>query len=316
MDTKPDLNMDMGFIKKPYAIQKQVMAPDGTLQTVFVDAKTGKPIPNPKGYQVVQQPVQPTTASTPRQETRDNPTNTDIVTGNADKKSETAVSKAVETTKEKNNYGYTDKPGIMGLAGFVPGPLGLLGTATNLGWNAKNQAAVSEQRTALGFSTQPGQRALGTAIDTNGYIGEGKVTAPSGKTSVAPVDFDGVGPNNRTAYTPEEARKREMMGLLTEANAEEKKAAIGTFNNQFPEQQGFMSKMIAASKGLMGNIFGSSATPSGVGTGLGFNTGSAAGAYGANSFPTKPSAPTNTATGYDPGRGPTVDTTGFSPGLY
>lgn len=307
MDTKPYLNNDMGFVKKPYAIQKVITNPDGTTQQVFVDAKTGKPIGNPQGYQIVQQPM-----ASP--DTRQKPTNTDIVTGRNDN-ANTSVSKAVEASKsDGSDLGYTNKPGAMAFAGFLPGPLGLGGMAANLGVNAANQKAVSDQRSVLGFSTEPGKRALGTVIDTNGYIGEAKVTAPNGQTSVAPVSFE-ADVNNRTSYTPEEARKREIAGLLTQATPQEQKAAIGTFNNEFPEQQSFSSKIAAATKGLMGNIFGSPATPMGAGTGLGFNNGSASGSYG-NSFPTAPSAPTNTTTGYDAGRGPSVDTSGMSPGLY
>lgn len=54
MDTsKPHLNNDHGFVRRPYAIQKVVTGPDGTLQTIFVDARTGAPVKNPRGYQIV-----------------------------------------------------------------------------------------------------------------------------------------------------------------------------------------------------------------------------------------------------------------------
>lgn len=321
MDTKPDLNLDQGFVGKPYAIQKTIQNPDGTVQTIFVDAKTGKQV-NPKGYQIIQQSNIPDTTrnSTEVQNNITAPgensrvSNTEIVSGTKESPN-SSVQKAVNTSDE--NQGYVNKPAALGLTGFLPTPLALAGLATNLGLNANNQKQIADQRTALGFSEPTtGQKVGGTVFDTHGYIGEAKISRANGTQEIVPVSFEAVDKNNRTTLTPEEARKRELISQnLEEAKAEEQKAAIGTFNNQFPEQQSFTQKMIQAAKGLFG--FQTPTAPSGSNTtGTGFNTtGGSAGAYG-NSFPDKPSPPTNTSTGLDTSRGPNVDTSGMSPGLW
>lgn len=321
MATKPDLNIDQGFVSKPYAIQKTIQNPDGSFQTIFVDAKTGKQV-NPKGYQVIQQKDVPDTTKEAVQVQQniaapnvDNQTtNAEILLGKRDA-THSSVQQAVDANK--SNQGYVDRPSILGLSGFLPTPLALAGLATSVGMNVNNQKAISDQRQALGFTdTTTGQKVGGALFDTNGYIGEAQITRSNGTQETVPVSFEAADKYNRTTLTPEEARKRELISQnLEEATAAQRNAAIGTFNNQFPEQQSFTQKMIQAARGLFG---GTSVTPSGGNTtGTGFNTGTgSAGAYSSTSFPDAPSPPTNTSTGLDTGRGPNVDTSGMSPGLY
>ena len=119
---KTELNLDQGFVPKPYAIQKWVFGPDGQMQAVYVDARTGKQISNPKGYQVQQQSTQ--TEELPHSSSQGRrPTNTEIVSGRSDSKDESPVAQAVE---EENNYGYVDRPTALGFDSMLPGPIGLV----------------------------------------------------------------------------------------------------------------------------------------------------------------------------------------------
>jgi hypothetical protein len=286
--------MDQGFVAKPYAIKKVIKAPDGTLRVVYQDIRTGKVV-NPEGYQVIQsdntidnqvtttqgQSVAKPTTQTDKQNSDNNITQ-DIL------QSHDASHVATDTAHTDAGSSYFNKPGWMGFAGWLPGPLGTLGLLGNLGINASNTEAVNKQKEALGFTTNPMSTLGGVAIDKHGYIGDLASTRPNGTVTSTPVSFEATDPNNRTTYTPEEARMHELLGGAVPATDAQKATAVKDFNQEFPDQQSFYDKIANATK----SIFGGGPKPA---TGVGSATGPApgSGVTMSHGYPSAPSAPTS-----------------------
>jgi len=292
--SKPDLNMDQGFVRKPYARKKVIRRPDGTLQVVFEDVRTGKQV-NPQGYTVLQsdnntaqtnpQPIQGQSLANPNLQ-------------QAQKQDPTAAQEIIKHTGElaqpdtesPAGSNYFNKPGWMGWTSMIPGPLGFVGKMANLGANVNNLQAINEQRATLGFAENPASKQIGQALfDQNGYIGDVTTTRADGTKETAPVSFEATDKNQRTAYTPEEARLHEQLSNTAPATQAEQQAAIGSFNNQFPEQnKSFFGGLVQSAKGLFGNIFGSPPTPT---TGSGVYTGGQSQGLDSNGFPSQPDKP-------------------------
>lgn len=314
---KSRMNQDQGFVKKPFALKKLVRAPDGTLRVVYVDARTGKEV-NPEGYTVIQSD---NTIDTTQVKTTPN-----VAAKTTETKTDESLAKEINTdwkhtgendkpnlndsSTSRNAYGYYNKPGWMGFASFVPGPIGLVGKLGNLGINASNTEAVNNQREALGFTpNSTAKNILSTVFDQQGYIGELSVPNSTGIPSVAPVSFEATDSNQRTAYTPEEARLREQLANAQEATKAQQQAAIETFNQQFPEQQSFMSRLASSTKGLFSNLFGGKTNTVSGGT----NGGSSG--YSTSHFPDRPNV-TNSDNNSPDDRDSTNNGGYSSPGLF
>lgn len=283
---KPDLNSDQGFVKKPFAIRKLVQDANGNLQVVYVDARTGNPVNNPKGYTVIEAD---NTVDTTRAKTTGNvatpedkpATTTEMVQGTFHGRSDSPALSAVTDDKKSmfgDQYGYTNKPGWMGFTSMLPGPLGTLGKFANIAINAENTQAVNDQREALGFSENSTAKNIASAVsDQKGYIGEATVTSATGTKTTAPVGFEASDKYDRTTYTPEEARRRQVINdNLEEATEAEKQQAIRDFQEQNPSNSVFGS-IANAAKDFFGNIFGTASAPPGT--------------PDANGFPAAPTAP-------------------------
>lgn len=323
-----DLNNDQGFVRKPYARRKLIRNPDGTTRVAYVDIRTGKEV-NPKGYQVIEADNTVDTTQTGTQTQTGQNVNTPTGVNPQDPSvAESMIKHTNESASDPNStvsgntmsqYGYTNKPAAMGFAGMLPGPLGLAGKLANVGVNVANTQAVNEQRAALGMDPNSTAKNIGSGLfDQKGYIGDVSQKAPDGTTNTTPVGFEATDKYNRTTYTPEEARRHEILAGAAPATEEEKQNAIGSFQGQFPEQGSFFSKLQETGKNFMNNIFGG---PTQNGS---TNAGSTNGGY--------PDAPTNTGGNVDnspddrdqktanvpgttDGKGG-VDTSHFSPGLW
>lgn len=294
--SNPVLNQDQGFVSKPYARKKVIRKADGTTQVVYEDVRTGKVV-NPQGYTVIQSDNNISTVTAPTQgQTLAKPSNQD----NQDKTATEEIlashgkdSVSADTTSQAG-ASYYNKPGWMGFTSMLPGPIGAVAKLGNLGVNASNTSAVNDQREALGFAPNSTAKNIGSSLfDQNGYIGDLSTTKTDGTVSTAPVSFEATDKNQRTAYTPDEARMHEQLAGSKPATDPEVQGAIGTFNNKFPEQKpsGFLSGLTTAAKGLFGGIFGSSnPTPT---TGSGIYTGGQTPSVDSHGFPSKPDAPTN-----------------------
>lgn len=102
--------------------------------------------------------------------------------------------KGVERTAE-NNFGYIDKPGIMTLAGLLPGIAGILGSAANIAINANNIGAINAARKDLGLEPMTTKEAVKTAVlGTNGKVGS--VTVDGKKVDVT-LESDKVGTDKK-----------------------------------------------------------------------------------------------------------------------
>jgi hypothetical protein len=321
--SNPELNADQGFVKKKYASKKIIRGPDGTPQIVFVDTSTGQVLKNSKGYTVIEQSnvvdpsqQQRSQVSVSKGQTVEDPKNqmTNEVRGIPETHDNANVAAAKETgekTVASNSYGYTNKPMGMGFLGFLPQPLGLAATATNVGINAANTEAVNDQREALGFSENPMSKQIGSSLfDKQGYIGDQTTIDQTGVTRTTPVGFEATDPVGRTTLTPEEARKREA--LNPEGYNEASQAAIENAREKFAaENPGWGQSLANAAGNLFGGLFGS---PSNTAASMAGKPG--AGSGNSSSFPDRPSPPANTSAGLDTSRGPQTDTSGYSPGLW
>jgi len=310
LNPKPheDLNNDQGFVAKPYARKKVIRTPDGALKTIYVDVRTGREVGNPQGYNVIESDnvltPQPSSSSTQDQNQgqQEKTVAKEIINQHGPGQVAREVTQDSKS-KMTDQYGYTNKPGWMGFTGYIPGPVGLMGKALNLGVNTANTQAVNEQREALGFSPNPlGKNLVSGLIDQKGYIGEASTTRIDGTKSIAPVSFEAEDKYNRTAYTPEEARRHTLLAGTVEATPEEKTQAVQDFKQSYPEQSGFMTKLADSAKGLFSSLFGGtnkSSSSSGKPAGGGFGGSSTGGTT---------SGPTNA--------GGKPDTSGYSPGLF
>lgn len=326
-NTNPELNQDLGFVKKKYASKKIIRGPDGQPKIVFVDSTTGQVIDNPKGYTVLEQ----SNVIDPVQQQKRNQNQVSVSKGqNLNQETETKVLNevrdipdssrenpniaAAKQTGEKpvstgNQYGYTNKPTGMGFLGFLPQPLGLAATGLNLGVNAQNTQAVNNQREVLGFAENPTSKNIGsTVFDKHGYIGDQATIDQTGVSRTTPVSFEAEDSVGRTTLTPDEARMREELNPNKFEGASQ--ASIDNARTKFAQENPSWTTSLANSaKGLFSNMFGSNRPASMAGT-------TGVGQGNVNAFPSKPTAPTKTTAGIDSGRGPSVDTSGYSPGLW
>jgi hypothetical protein len=316
--SKTELNNDHGFVKKKYVTKKLVPGPDGRPQLVFVDTTSNQVVQNPKGYTVIESsnvvdPAQQSQSQGFKPQQAEDPKSqmTNEVRGIPETHDSANIAAAKQTGQKSpqgEDYGYTNKPPGAGLLGFLPQPFGLIATAGNLGINAKNNQAINEQRDVLGFSENPmGKQVGNTVLGNDGYIGDQSVVDGMGKTRTTPVGFESTDPAGRTTLTPNEARMRET--LNPEQYSEASQASIDNARTKFAaENPSWGTSLANAAKSAFGNMFGSSPAS--------MEGKPGAGSGNSNGFPDAPSKPTNTISGIDSGKGPGVDTSGYSPGLW
>lgn len=316
----------MAFAQKPVAVRRLVKGPDGVTRVMFVDPKTGAQIKNPAGYQIVdarnqsdfgrqinqggnqqgQQPEVQTPQGADQGVKPDTPQSLSQRLVSGDFRGErpaiaaAAQSGTPQTMTSKAQFGenYINKPGWAGFAGMLPGPLGLVGTAANMGVNANNTAAVNNQRETLGFANKSALSNVGsTLMDKQGYIGD---QYDSRSQNVTPVGFEANDKFGRTTFTPEEARMRNEIApkdTVREATAAETSNAVSAYQDQYGTK-GFLSALSTAAKGIFSGLFGS--TPSSSNQPSGGVSSKAVNPMATNNggyrsgFPDTPSKPTQT----------------------
>lgn len=111
-----------------------------------------------------------------------------------------------------DNWGYVNKPGIMGLTNHIPGALGMASKLVSTALNANNNEAMQQARDSMDVPEQSkGQQFKNTIKDQHGQIGDFKLN--NGRTYA--VGFEAMSPDGRTNLTPQEARMRSV-GSITE----------------------------------------------------------------------------------------------------
>lgn len=236
--------------KKPYAVPRVVRKEDGMNKTVWVDAKTGVEVADLGAYNLLDGSnsnvselglVREVTEEEQAQVEAEGgkpPENTGMLHDGAFERGNTNISGTPTERTMANNFGYVNRPGAMKLAGFLPGPLGMVGKVANVGLNIGNKEAVDAAQGVLGFTNQ--QSRIGQYLtDTKGYVGD---LTYSGVTS--PVGLESEDKLGRTTLTPNEARMRQQLAAARQATEEETKANIEKYGAE------------TGKRGILGNLFG------------------------------------------------------------
>lgn len=125
---------------------------------------------------------------------------------------------------QSGNFGYINKPGILGLTNLAPGPLGLASRLTSGIINNNNSLAVSKARQSIGLDP------LGAASIAKQTLKDnlGQVADVSINNETYSVGLEASTPKGRTNLTPNEARNRALTSgvSIKEATKEESKANI------------------------------------------------------------------------------------------
>lgn len=234
----------------PYAVQ---YLDPGTQQLGYYDADTGYQIdPADLPYYQVSNQQGPTTKA-PTDETGggDEKTNEDYVYPSYGSDHRGGLAGSVAGPRSmSNNFGYASKPGLLGAAGFMPGPAGMVAKAANVAFNVNNRQAVQDARATLGLEHKNN---FGSLIsDNKGQVAELNRVDPNNPDHIqtTPVGFETSTPTGRTNLTPNEARNRALTnpGTVTEAKPQDVKDA----NKNFKEAG--LSKP-AEHNHLTGNMF-------------------------------------------------------------
>lgn len=214
----------------PLAITKVIRGPDGNLQTIYVDARTGQELASLNGYTIwnsqnyldpdFEDDEEKSPAKEVIKEKEEEPR--EIGRGGRDTSGidtpglggrgiadfSFGRDDSPRSSKPKgdalNNYGYIDKPKGMGFANMLPGPLGMAAKIANTAINMNNVSAVNEARKSLGLKDQGFLgRVGGTLKDKHGQV----ANVTLGKENYS-VGFEAQSPKGRTNLTPTEARQR------------------------------------------------------------------------------------------------------------
>jgi len=259
------LNTSNGFINRPSVTRELIRGADGTLNTAYIDTRTGEIVRNPTGYNIIE------VDNSPYWNARNNRDKSNQAREEETQRRERPAEKVIETShegpgipnlagsaipssrppaKETSNESYVNKPAPMGFASLLPGPFGLVGTAANLGVNSKNTSLVNDQREVLGLKDRTTMQNVGSTLtDKQGYVGDVAYNSPT-ETEVTPVSFEGQTPDGRTALTPNEARMRqETNPSFREASVAEIDNAKEAYENTYGTK-GFLTGLSTAVKGL------------------------------------------------------------------
>lgn len=245
-----------------YAIRRLIRNRNtGRVDIKFIDAVTNEEVNNLDGYQIHESKgfmslddlgINPSKISTQEDQTVPQQIIREQVapSGGLDAQRDPSFAGAANRNMS-NNFGYFDKPAAMGLASFVPGPIGMAAKAANAGININNAAAAQEARKTIGLPEKGFMSTIGGAFaDNKGYIDDVKYADDSGRVRTTPVSFEAEDPSGRTALTPNEARNRALTNpdnFLGVATKDETKEARSNAGNK-------SGGMFGGLKGVMANI--------------------------------------------------------------
>lgn len=255
----------------PYARRKIVRGPDGTPQVVLVDMQ-GNPVNDPSAYGIIEagnyydgQGLQTATIKTsdPKPESEKSTAKaviSDNTRAEGGRGGDPTPGSGNFGRSQANNFGYVNKPGLLGMAGLVPGPVGMAGKAVNVGINANNVAAVNAARGMMGLEgVGLGGAIKGAVKDNKGQVAD--VTFGNSQYAT-PVGLEALSPTGMTNMTPAEAAARaRAVGSIQMATPEQVQARDDAFNAEFGKP-GLLSRMNNVATSFLDNMFGTpSATP-------------------------------------------------------
>lgn len=248
----------------PYARRKIVRGPDGTPQVILVDMQ-GQTISDPTGYGILEpgnsiyinqnakvesnNPKPVSEKSTAKQVVQE------TIGRGSDRASDSGPGDGNFGRNPSNNFGYINKPGMMGLAGALPGPAGLIGKGVNLGINANNVGATNAARSMLGMpGAGIGSNALGVVRDNRGQVADVSI---GGSQYSTPIGLEALSPSGMTNMTPDEAAKRAAAtGGIALSTPEQIAARDQAFEAEFGKP-GLFSRMTNVANSFLDNMFGS-----------------------------------------------------------
>lgn len=148
---------------------------------------------------------------------------------------------------QSGNFGYVNKPGIMGVTNLAPGPIGLASRMATGMINSNNALAVSSARQSIGLDPLgAADIAKQTLRDNQGQLGDVNI----GNETYS-VGLEASTPKGRTNLTPNEARNRALTsGLgIRDASREESKANVQA---NPVKSNGILGGALEKGKGLLG----------------------------------------------------------------
>lgn len=157
------------------------------------------------------------------------------------------ASKANSPRQASDNFGYIDKPGIMGAANMLPGALGMASRVANGIVNNNNAMAVSSARQSIGLNPLgTAQLAKQTLSDNRGQVGDVAI----GDNTYS-VGLEASTPKGRTNLTPNEARNRALTSGLGIRDATPEESKVNNAANPV-KSPSILGGMIEKGKGLLG----------------------------------------------------------------
>lgn len=236
---------------QPTAQRKVVRGTDGAPRVIYVDSTTGAEVTNLSGYQIVEQTNISDLTSLGLSPTEDKKEDTTAQTvnrsvlpkvsfGEGDHASSDGKGLSTSGRTQANNFGYMNKPTGMGIANFVPGPVGLVSKGVNTAVNMNNVGAVDAARGMMGLDSLGfGDTVKGALKDNKGKVADVNVNGGIYSVGLEALDAQG-----KTTMTPEEASKRAAAAgvSIVEATEDETRAMEQRFEQEY------------GSKGLFGSV--------------------------------------------------------------
>lgn len=261
----------------PKAKRKVVTGEDGTPHVVYVDLDTGQELQNLSGYNIVEGSnfsdldalgLSPTGPEAPKttaaQQTIKNINPTDM---RGERDTSTAAGRN-QGRSQANNFGYINQPGALGIASFVPGPVGMAVKAAKAGIGINNNAAINAARQMMGIPSQPlGSSLKGAVKDQKGHVADVDVNG-----SMYSVGLEALDKRGMTTMTPDEASRRARANNVSVKLADDDMIAQKEreFDAEFGKTKGLLGGFVSAASSFIDSIFGNEAEE----TSRSMNTGS------------------------------------------
>jgi hypothetical protein len=253
----------------PKAKRKVVTGTDGTPHVVYVDLDTGQELQNLSGYNIVEGSnfsdldslgLSPTGPEAPKdtaaQQTIQSVKPKAGPIGEGGRSDPTSSNKSLGRS-QANNFGYINQPGALGIAGFVPGPVGMAAKAAKVGIGMNNNAAINTARQTMGLPDQSfGSSIKGAVKDQKGHVADVNVNG-----SMYSVGLEALDKRGMTTMTPDEANKRAAANQTKVQLADDDMIAQKEreFDAEFGKSKGILGKFTSTASSFIDSIFGNEA---------------------------------------------------------
>lgn len=189
---------------------RRIVRKNGKRKVIFVDPITGAEVKDIRGYNVIDATNDYDLAALGLSPTKNNNEEPVTPTDQLDpfyknSREQADTSQLGQVRNEANNYGYIDKPGIVGLLGMAPGMLGVVGKGINAAIGLNNVAAKDIARGVIGIDQ------VGPGAIAKGLLGkdeQGKVADVTIGKNQYSVGLEALDDKGKTTLTPNEARTR------------------------------------------------------------------------------------------------------------